>query len=291
MRRLNETNRLTWQLSLDYPSQNQLLSDLRFDGNVIDDDDLLEMEPPKLSLYLLFITPSAVHRDLFGLTVPVVGNSNAKSYNFLQYLTPFLEKERYQLSTNCRLHHENNLYRDQEQHKIHTDINEWKCGYCRKRFYEEKYLDKHFDNRHYDMLNTSHGRCLADLCGALHCDYVMDSTPKKSKCNPAAAARNGHLCESLADTCFPVNQGPSASRLHEFFLRQFCDAHTCSGSRKPFSRGRRKRRSAFYIVISILVLLLLPLFYIFIYLYQRGIRSGTQDLKRISRTTRKKKPS
>ncbi|PKI68339.1 hypothetical protein CRG98_011247, partial [Punica granatum] len=70
MRRLNETNRLTWQLSLDYPSQNQLLSDLRFDGNVIDDDDLLEMEPPKLSLYLLFITPSAVHRDLFGLTVP-----------------------------------------------------------------------------------------------------------------------------------------------------------------------------------------------------------------------------
>ncbi|PKI68338.1 hypothetical protein CRG98_011246 [Punica granatum] len=202
-----------------------------------------------------------------------------------------MEKERYQLSTNCRLHHENNLYRDQEQHKIHTDINEWKCGYCRKRFYEEKYLDKHFDNRHYDMLNTSHGRCLADLCGALHCDYVMDSTPKKSKCNPAAAARNGHLCESLADTCFPVNQGPSASRLHEFFLRQFCDAHTCSGSRKPFSRGRRKRRSAFYIVISILVLLLLPLFYIFIYLYQRGIRSGTQDLKRISRTTRKKKPS
>lgn len=86
----------------------------------------------------------------------------------------------------------------------------------------------------------SHGNCLADLCGALHCDAVMDSTPQKSKCNPAAAARNRHLCEvhdknhfflifpqifydlmcitcplqSLADNCFPVNRGPSASRLH-----------------------------------------------------------------------------
>lgn len=25
----------------------------------------------------------------------------------------------------------------------------------------------------------------------------------------------------------------------EFFLRQFCDAHTCTGGRKPFSRGHR----------------------------------------------------
>lgn len=25
----------------------------------------------------------------------------------------------------------------------------------------------------------------------------------------------------------------------EFFLRQFCDAHTCTGNQKPFSRGRK----------------------------------------------------
>ncbi|XP_040968378.1 uncharacterized protein [Gossypium hirsutum] len=207
----------------------------------------------------------------------------------MQYLMPFVEQERYKISSGCRLHPDNDLYRDQEQHKHHLDINEWRCGYCRKNFYEEKYLDKHFDNRHFDLLNTSHSRCLADLCGALHCDLVMDSSLRKTKCNPAAAARNKHLCESLADSCFPVSKGPVSGRLHEFFLRQFCDAHTCSGGPKPFPKGQKNRTSMLYISLSVLTLMLLPLFYFFIYLYQRGIKSGSQELKRISLSGRKKK--
>ncbi|KAL3571214.1 hypothetical protein D5086_028463 [Populus alba] len=128
---------------------------------------------------------------------------------------PFVEREQYQISSKCRLHPSNDLFRDQEEHKIHVDINEWKCGYCKKHFRAEKYLDQHFDNRHYNLLNISDGKCLADLCGALHCDFMMDSKSTKTKCNPAAVAKNRHLCESLADSCFPLNQGPSASRLHE----------------------------------------------------------------------------
>ncbi|KAE8657533.1 F28J7.5 protein isoform 1 [Hibiscus syriacus] len=141
-----------------------------------------------------------------------------------EYLMPSVEQERYKISSGCRLHPDNDLYRDQEQHKHHVDINEWRCRYCRKNFYEEKYLDKHFDNRHFDLLNASHGRCLADLCGALHCDLVMDSSPHKTKCNPAAA-RNKHLCESLADGCFPISNAVS-SRLHEakkYTLHNFID--------------------------------------------------------------------
>ncbi|KAJ9135423.1 hypothetical protein P3X46_032609 [Hevea brasiliensis] len=179
------------------------------------------------------------------------------------------EKEQYQILTSCRLHPENDLYRDQEQHKLHEDINEWRCGYCKKTFYEEKYLDKHFDNRHYDLLNMSQGRCLADVCGALHCDQVMDSATRKTKCNPAAAARNKHLCESLAQGCFPVNEGPSAHRLNEFFLRQFCDAHTCTGRQKPFSKGGKVNCCSFGL----------------------GIKRGTQGLKRLSKSGQKKKSS
>ncbi|PNY12118.1 nucleic acid binding protein, partial [Trifolium pratense] len=172
-----------------------------------------------------------------------------------EYLTPFVEKEKYNISRKCRLHPDNDIYRDQEQHKSHIDINEWKCGYCKKTFYEEKNLDQHFDNRHSNLLNLliadsanllsanlslekNESKCLADICGALHCDHEINSGSKKSKCNPAAAARNKHLCETLADSCFPVSHGPAASRLHEFFLHQFCNAHSCTGS-KPFSRGRR----------------------------------------------------
>ncbi|KAG8388061.1 hypothetical protein BUALT_Bualt02G0086000 [Buddleja alternifolia] len=208
-----------------------------------------------------------------------------------EYLMPFVEREKYQLSSRCRLHPSNDIFRDQEKHKTHLDINEWRCGYCKKLFRAEKYLDQHFDNRHSNLLNVSNSKCLADLCGALHCDFMLNSQSRKTKCNPAAAARNHHLCEDLANSCFPVNEGPSATRLHEFFLRQFCDGHTCTKGRKPFSRGGRKHTSVFYLAISILILMFLPLFYLIVYLYQREMRTGPQQLKRMSRPGRKPKPS
>uniref|UniRef100_A0A2N9FJD7 C2H2-type domain-containing protein n=1 Tax=Fagus sylvatica TaxID=28930 RepID=A0A2N9FJD7_FAGSY len=208
-----------------------------------------------------------------------------------EYLMPFVEREDFQILSKCRLHHDNDLFRDQEQHKIHVDINEWRCGYCKKSFRAEKFLDQHFDNRHYNLLNVSHSKCLADLCGALHCDVMMNTKLPKTKCNPAAAARNRHLCESLADTCFPANQGPSASRLHDLFLRQFCDAHTCSGKQKPFSKGGKKETSVFYLAISILTMMLLPIFYLIVYLHQSEMRKNTQELRRISKVGEKAKPS
>lgn len=205
-----------------------------------------------------------------------------------EYLTTFVEKEKYNISRWCRLHPDNDIYRDQEQHKSHIDINEWQCGYCKKTFYEEKHLDQHFDNRHSNLLNLKESRCLADVCGALHCDHEINSGSKKSKCNPAAAARNKHICETIADSCFPVNEGPAASRLHEFFLHQFCDAHTCTGRGKPFSRGRRKKTNVFYIVASIFLVMLLVLFYLYMYLYQRGLKKENQMLRRVSQAGRKK---
>ncbi|KAJ1413256.1 Zinc finger C2H2-type [Sesbania bispinosa] len=208
-----------------------------------------------------------------------------------EYLIPFVEKENYQLSRRCRLHPENDMFRDQEEHKISIDRHEWRCGYCKKSFREEKFLDQHFDNRHHNLLNLSHGKCLADLCGALHCDAVMNSKSSRSKCNPAAAARNRHLCESLADGCFPISEGPSAGRLHELFLHQFCDAHTCSGKHKPFSRGGKDQGSFFRLAAGALILVLLPVFYLFLYLVQSDMKSRTQELRRISKAGWKAKPT
>ncbi|KAJ0051349.1 hypothetical protein Pint_02892 [Pistacia integerrima] len=51
----------------------------------------------------------------------------------------------------------------------------------------------------------------------------------------------------------------------------------------------QKQTSITYVTLSILALMVLPLFYIFVYLYQRGIRRGTQALKRISESKQKKK--
>ncbi|KAJ4756410.1 C2H2-like zinc finger protein [Rhynchospora pubera] len=208
-----------------------------------------------------------------------------------EYLMPFVEKQQFQLSKKCRLNPQNDMFREQEEHKIHVDVNDWKCGFCKKSFRAEKYLDKHFDNRHSNLINDSQGRCLADLCGALHCDQVIESKKPKGKCNPAAASRNRHLCESLADGCFPVSEGPKASRLHEFFLRQFCDAHTCSGGPKPFSKGGKKRTNVLWLASSILIILLLPLFYLLVYLHRREMKTVVKDFRRIGKGGRNKKAS
>ncbi|KAG2615452.1 uncharacterized protein LOC120663802 isoform X1 [Panicum virgatum] len=208
-----------------------------------------------------------------------------------EYLMPFMEKEKYELPSKCRLHPDNDMFREQEQHKIHFDINEWRCGFCKKAFRAEKFLDQHFENRHNNLLDNSEGRCLADLCGALHCDLMMEFKKPKSKCNAAAAVRNRRLCESLADSCFPINQGLAARRLHEFFLRQFCDAHTCDRGTKPFPKGGRKQTNRFYLALCVLTLILLPLFYLIVFLHQREMRKGVQDLKRFSKIGQKKKPS
>lgn len=71
----------------------------------------------------------------------------------MQYLLPFVDQEQYQISRKCRLHPDNDLFREQEQHKIHVDTNEWRCGFCKKSFRAEKFLDQHFDNRHNNLLN------------------------------------------------------------------------------------------------------------------------------------------
>lgn len=71
----------------------------------------------------------------------------------LQYLMPFVEQEQYEISSKCRLHSDNDMFREQEQHKIHVETNEWRCGFCKKSFRAEKFLDQHFDNRHYNLLN------------------------------------------------------------------------------------------------------------------------------------------
>lgn len=205
-----------------------------------------------------------------------------------EYLMPFVEREKYGIQRSCRLHPDNVLFSDQEEHKVHFDTNEWRCGYCKKSFMLEKFLDQHLDNRHYNLLNISQGKCLADLCGALHCDHIIKSNSPRSKCNPAASLRNRHMCESLAHNCFPVNEGPSASRLHELFMHQFCDAHTCSRASKPFPRGGRKHPSVVYYALSILTLMILPLFYVIVCLHRSEIRSDTQRLKRVPQ---KAKPS
>ncbi|KAJ7539071.1 hypothetical protein O6H91_11G076000 [Diphasiastrum complanatum] len=203
-----------------------------------------------------------------------------------EYLLPFVEEENFNLSTTCRLHPENDMFREQEKEKDELRPHHWQCRYCRKVFRSEEYLDKHFNNRHSAMLNMSRQNCLADVCGAIHCDY-MDSKHKKQyahrKCNPSVSRRNQHLCENLANSCFPPKESAVSSRLHDFFLRQFCDAHSCKQAQKIFPRGNgRTGGKALYYVLTTLTFCLLIMFYGAVYAYRRDTNLTTRTLKRLS---------
>lgn len=85
---------------------------------------------------------------------------------------PFVEREGYQISSKCRLHPDNDLFRDQEQSKIHIDVNDWQCGYCKKSFRAEKFLDQHLDSRHSNLLNV--------VCGPFSLStYILRCFPPK----------------------------------------------------------------------------------------------------------------
>ncbi|CAK9214698.1 unnamed protein product [Sphagnum troendelagicum] len=204
-----------------------------------------------------------------------------------EYLLPFLEPEQYNLSsTSCRLHPDNDIFREQEEKIERLHPMQWQCGYCKKVFRSQNFLDTHFDNRHSSMLDTSPNRCLADLCGALHCDYfdsLSNSKRKKVTCKPAVVDRNLHLCEVLANTCFPIEQSAVAQRLNDFFKRQFCDAHTCDKQLKPFARGSGiyKNRSL-YFAISLFTLFILAIYYLAVYIHNRDLGMKRKSLRRLS---------
>lgn len=51
---------------------------------------------------------------------------------------------------------------------------QWTCGFCGKSFYEERFLDSHFDNRHRGRLNQAEDAiCLADYCDIMRCDVLV----------------------------------------------------------------------------------------------------------------------
>lgn len=56
--------------------------------------------------------------------------------------------------TECLLKPERNMYWDDERHKWSEIANNWNCLYCGKSFYNEQFLDKHYDNRHASTVLT-----------------------------------------------------------------------------------------------------------------------------------------
>ena len=56
------------------------------------------------------------------------------------------------LPSSCPLHPDLDMYAQQEKNKVELDHREWQCKYCQKRFVSEKYMDRHMDNKHANLI-------------------------------------------------------------------------------------------------------------------------------------------
>jgi hypothetical protein len=66
---------------------------------------------------------------------------------------PILEKYKVTLPIECPFHPTRDIFGPQQAAKQQHRPSQWTCGLCGKSFFEEKYLDMHFDNRHKGYIN------------------------------------------------------------------------------------------------------------------------------------------
>ncbi|CAH0771146.1 unnamed protein product [Bemisia tabaci] len=98
---------------------------------------------------------------------------------------PTLDKYQVKLPLECPFHPQRDIFYPQQAAKRQFRTSQWTCGFCGKSFFEEKYLDLHFDNRHRNHINMAEDAiCLADYCDMFRCEViatqedVMDTSTK-----------------------------------------------------------------------------------------------------------------
>ncbi|RZC41130.1 hypothetical protein BDFB_009094, partial [Asbolus verrucosus] len=92
---------------------------------------------------------------------------------------PILEKYKVNLPIECPFHPIRDIFGPQQAAKQQHRPSQWTCGLCGKSFFEEKYLDMHFDNRHKGYINMAEDAvCLADYCDIMRCDVLITQDPK-----------------------------------------------------------------------------------------------------------------
>lgn len=83
------------------------------------------------------------------------------------------------LPLECPFHPMREIFAPQQSAKTQNRRNQWTCSFCGKSFFEEKFLDMHFDARHNTVINSAEDAvCLANYCDIMRCKVLLskDST-------------------------------------------------------------------------------------------------------------------
>lgn len=84
-----------------------------------------------------------------------------------------LDKYHVKLGLECPFHPDREIFAPQQTDKQQDRPSQWTCRRCGKSFYEEKFLDLHFGNRHRERINTAEDAvCLSNYCDVMRCDVL-----------------------------------------------------------------------------------------------------------------------
>lgn len=88
-------------------------------------------------------------------------------------LLPVLDKYNVKLGLECPFHPDRDLYAPQQTAKQQDRPSQWTCTLCGKSFYEEKFLELHFEHRHPERINAAEDAvCLSNYCDVMRCDVL-----------------------------------------------------------------------------------------------------------------------
>lgn len=88
--------------------------------------------------------------------------------------TPILEKYQVKLPLECPLHPFRDVFGPRQDAKKRDRPTQWTCRLCGKSFYQERYVDIHFETRHRSVLNEAEDAvCFADFCDIMRCEVFQ----------------------------------------------------------------------------------------------------------------------
>lgn len=149
-------------------------------------------------------------------------------------LIPIYERNDYVMPKHCPINQERNMYIIQERNKLQISYTKWTCTMCGKSFYEERYIDKHFDLKHNEyILQGNQVICMQDFCDIFRCDVFLKidipSAWKTMLCKEDKLADLKSKCHNVLSSCLPMNL--TAHDKDDFFNKLeevFCSFLSCN---------------------------------------------------------------
>lgn len=191
---------------------------------------------------------------------------------FMQKIEPEFALVSAPIPSGCPFHIERDLYGLQEQYKKLESVGRWVCLFCGKSFFDEPYLDKHFERKHSTKMPQDDRRatCLADYCDIFRCDIITGREVAqywdKALCRQSELAKLMDKCQHILGSCIPKHLATSQQRqIFDLMNQTVCSYLTCSSYWESLDKEISPAYTALYITAAVFVIFGLLIYYFVAY--------------------------